>query len=148
VIRAAVAADAAVITDLVERAYAAYVPRIGRRPAPMDADHAAEIARCESFVVGGESGLAGVIVLVNHAGYLEIENVAVDPRRQGAGLGKQLLEFALDTARERELGEVRLYTHELMTENIALYTRLGYREIDRRREQGFARVYFSRLVGE
>lgn len=145
-IRAAVAADAPAITDLVERAYAAYVPRIGLRPAPMDADHAAEIARGESFVVDGDSGIAGVIVLVSHDGYLLIENVAVEPQRQGAGLGKQLLEFAERAAGERGLGEVRLFTHELMTENVALYTRLGFHEIDRRCERGFARVYFSRPV--
>jgi ribosomal protein S18 acetylase RimI-like enzyme len=146
VIRPAVAADAVAITDLVERAYAVYVPRIGLRPAPMDADHRAEIARGEAFVIDCEGTIAGVIILVVDDGYVVIENVAVEPKRQGAGLGKQMLDFAYTVARTRGLEEVRLYTHELMTENIAFYNSLGFHEIDRRRECGFARVYFSRPV--
>ena len=145
-IRAATAEDAAAIAAIVERAYAAYVPRIGRRPAPMDADHAGEIARGEAFVLEREDAVAGVIVLVSGDDHLVIENVAVDPDSQGLGLGTQLLEFADAVARERGLGEVRLYTHERMTENIALYRRRGFREIERRRERGFARVFFSRPV--
>ncbi len=95
--------DAAAITALVERAYAVYVPRIGLRPAPMDADHAAEIARGESFVIDRDDAVAGVIVLVTGDDHLMIENVAVEPACQGQGLGTQLLEFA-DAARPASAG--------------------------------------------
>ena len=33
-----------------------------------------------------------------------------------------------------------------MTENLELYPRLGYREIDRRLDQGFQRVFFSKRL--
>ncbi len=33
-----------------------------------------------------------------------------------------------------------------MTENIAFYRGLGFHEIERRRERGFARVFFTRPV--
>jgi hypothetical protein len=33
-----------------------------------------------------------------------------------------------------------------MTENLAFYARLGYREDDRRTEEGFQRVFFSKPV--
>jgi hypothetical protein len=33
-----------------------------------------------------------------------------------------------------------------MTDNLGLYPRLGYEEFDRRREDGFDRVYFSKAL--
>jgi hypothetical protein len=33
-----------------------------------------------------------------------------------------------------------------MTENIAIYTRLGYRETDRRIEAGYRRIFMEKLV--
>jgi len=41
---------------------------------------------------------------------------------------------------------VELYTNEIMTENIAIYTRLGYDEIERKHEDGFNRVFFRKLL--
>ena len=61
-----------------------------------------------------------------------IENVAVDPRWQREGLGRRLMAFAEDEARRRSLATMLLYTNERMVENIALYTRLGYLETERR----------------
>ena len=42
---------------------------------------------------------------------------------------------------------IELYTHELMTENIALYRRLGYEEFARRAEKGYKRVYMRKALG-
>ena len=39
-----------------------------------------------------------------------------------------------------------LYTNAKMRENLALYARLGWREVDRRTESGFERVYFEKTV--
>ena len=50
-IRPAEVDDAAAARDLAEAAYAPYVPRIGRRPAPMDADYADAFARPGNWVV-------------------------------------------------------------------------------------------------
>ena len=44
-LRPAVAADVPGLRALVEAAYAVYVPRIGLRPAPMDADYDDLVAR-------------------------------------------------------------------------------------------------------
>ena len=49
-------------------------------------------------------------------------------------------------ARGLGLGEVRLYTNEAMTENIAYYTRHGYAEIRRHEQDGFRRVFFRKPV--
>jgi Ni,Fe-hydrogenase III large subunit len=44
------------------------------------------------------------------------------------------------------LPSIELYTNAKMTENLAYYPRLGFEETGRRREDGFDRVYFRRLV--
>jgi ribosomal protein S18 acetylase RimI-like enzyme len=49
-------------------------------------------------------------------------------------------------ARVLGLPELRLYTNELMTANVAWYPRLGYRETERRAERGFARVFFEKRL--
>jgi ribosomal protein S18 acetylase RimI-like enzyme len=70
----------------------------------------------------------------------------VDPARQGAGAGSRLLRHAEEVARAHGLYELRLYAHEQMTENLAFYRRRGFRETERRREVGFARVFFSKRI--
>ncbi len=146
-IRRADAADVQFVRDLVERAYTVYVARMGRRPAPMDDDYDQKTQQGQVFVAD-VGAIVGVIVLTEAPGHLLIENVAVDPNRQGTGVGRTLLNFAETHAREKGLFEVRLYTNEAMVENLALYARLGFREDERRSEDGFRRVYYSkRLTG-
>ena len=138
--------DAQTIRALVERAYGRWVPLIGLRPAPMDADYAALVDDGDVFVLA-EPEVVGVLVLrPTDGGALMVENVAVEPDRQGAGLGPRLLEFAERQAAERDIRELRLYTHERMTENIELYERLGWTEYDRLAEHGFARVFMRKRV--
>lgn len=49
-----------------------------------------------------------------------------------------------DYARSLGCPAVRLYTHELMVENIALYGKIGFRETHRATENGFARVFMRK----
>ena len=78
------------------------------------------------LVSPGGAEVAGLIVLVPEPGALLIENVAVDPRAQGRGLGRTMLAHAEAVARDAGLASLRLYTHRLMATNVALYTHLGY----------------------
>jgi GNAT superfamily N-acetyltransferase len=145
-IRLAEPADEAVVAAIVERAYGAYVERIGMRPGPMDVDHGekARLGLVHVAELGGD--VVGLIVLVETGGRLLIENVAVDPDRQGEGIGRRLLEFAEESARRAGIGTVALYTHEKMSENLDLYSRLGYEEDERRVERGFSRVFLSKRI--
>jgi ribosomal protein S18 acetylase RimI-like enzyme len=63
---------------------------------------------------------------------------------QGSGIGTVLLDLAERRALEQGRDEVRLFTHQQMTRNIALYTARGYRETSREMDDGFHRVFFSR----
>jgi ribosomal protein S18 acetylase RimI-like enzyme len=144
-VRQADPAEAPALGELVERAYAVYVGRIGRRPAPMDDDYEAKARRGEAFVAD-DGSIAGLIVLVEHPDHFLVENVAVDPARQGTGVGRALLAYAERHAAAHGLRELRLYTNEAMTENLTLYPHLGYREVGRRVEDGFRRVYYSKQL--
>ncbi len=144
-IRPAAAADVAAITALVDRAYGVYVERIGGPPGPMHHDYAEKVRRCDTFVYDDE-GVAGLLVLTDEAGHLMLENVAVDPSRQGEGIGRALLDFTEDRAREAGRDEVRLFTHVKMTENQAIYRGRGYREFERRQGPGFELVFFSKSL--
>lgn len=140
-IRPATPEDAAAVAALTDAAYAKYVPRIGRPPMPMTFDYARVIADHPVWVIDSADGLEAILYLIPRADHLMIESVAVRPDAQGRGVGRRLMAFAHAEARRRRIPEIRLYTHERMTENIAFYERLGYRAAERRQEAGFARVY-------
>jgi len=146
-LRLAVAADRAAVEEIVETAYAPYVARIGRRPAPMDEDYAALIAEKVVQVAEVDSGVRGLLVLVAQADALLLDNIAVAQDARGTGLGRFLLQAAEAEAKARGYDVIRLYTNAAMTENIALYGRIGYVETRRVHERGFERVYMEKRLG-
>ena len=146
ILRRARADDVPAMHDIVERAYGGYVERIGRRPAPMDDDYDERI-RTARVLVADDDGVVGLIVLVGTPDHVLIENVAVHPDRQRAGIGRALLSLAEDYAGELGLDRLRLYTNVVMVENIRLYTRLGYEEDGRHITNSFERVYMSKRLG-
>ena len=138
--------DARAVAECVRAAYAHYVERIGREPAPMTADYGRLIAAGEVWVARAGEDVAGVLVLRPQPPALLLENIAVDPGRQGQGLGRALMAFAEDRARAEGLAEVVLYTNERMTENLRFYPALGYAETGRAVQDGFARVFYRKAV--
>lgn len=134
-IRRATPADAAAVRELTRRAYAKWVPLIGREPRPMTADY--DRAVVEHIVDLHEDNglLIALIESVPAADHLLIQNIAVHPDYHGQGLGSRLVNHAEDVARRLGLSETRLYTNSRMEANIALYQHLGYVE-DRREAIG------------
>ena len=135
------------VETIVRAAYLKYVPRIGRKPGPMQDDYAARIEQGQVHVIEHEGAVKGVIVLIPKPQSLLLDNVAVSPDAQGVGLGRRLLEFAEHTAMAAGYNSITLYTNEAMTENIGLYTRIGYAETHRAEEKGLRRVYMVRRLG-
>jgi N-acetylglutamate synthase-like GNAT family acetyltransferase len=145
-IRPAGQGDTLAVHELVQRAYAPYVARIGRPPGPMTEDYTVKVERGQVWIAGDNDDVVGLIVLIEESDHLLIENVAVDPGRQGEGLGRALLAFAEIVARKAGLPTLRLYTNAAMTENLIFYPRLGYEEVDRRTDNGFERVFFVKRL--
>ena len=143
-VRKATAADVPSIQDVITAAYAKYLARMDRPPAPLLHDYAAAVEDGGLWVTGNP--VTGVISL-SHAGTsLLVENVAVHPAAQGTGLGRRLMEFAEQEAARLRLSRLTLYTNEVMTENRAIYIHLGYHEVARRTEDGYRRIYMEKPV--
>jgi ribosomal protein S18 acetylase RimI-like enzyme len=145
--RSATGADVPKVATPVDAAYGHYIERLGMLPRPMTDDYAEVIANRRVTVAESYGNIVGVIVLtVDDEGFL-IDNVAVEPSHRGEGLGRALLEFAEAEARRTGFDSIHLYTHEKMTENLALYSRIGYVEYDRRSYGEFSLVSLRKRLG-
>ena len=143
-LRLADSADLETVQALVHDAYVHYVPRIGKQPGPMRDDYERRIVAAQVWLLERDRMALGLVVLEEQDGFLLLDNVAVAPAAQGRGFGRKLIAFAEEEASRRGFDEIRLYTHALMVENIALYHRLGFVEIARVHEKGFDRVYMAK----
>ena len=88
------AGDAAAAAEITSAAYRPYIERIGREPAPMGADFDVLIAAGDVWVAADHERIVGVLVLRRRETALLLESVAVDPARQGRGIGRSLIEHA------------------------------------------------------
>jgi ribosomal protein S18 acetylase RimI-like enzyme len=144
--RQAVPSDGSRVAELVDAAYRHYIDRIGTIPGPMTDDYEEVICDHHVTVAERDGAIEGVIVLsVTDEGFL-IYNVAVHPSHRGKGLGRALLELAEGEARRAGFDSIYLYTHEKMTENLALYSRIGYVEYDRRSQGDFSLVFMRKRL--
>jgi ribosomal protein S18 acetylase RimI-like enzyme len=146
-LRRADLADVAAIGALAERAYAKWVPVLGRPPRPMIADYAAMLAdhRIDLHEIDGR--LVGSIATKPQETFLFVESVAVDPDWQGRGIGRALLAHAERLADEAGLREIRLLTNAKMEANAALYQRIGYVLVEREAHPVYGGVlHFSKAL--
>jgi ribosomal protein S18 acetylase RimI-like enzyme len=145
-IRLATSADEPAIRNLVHAAYRHYIARMGREPGPMGDDYAARIAAGQAWVLVTAATIAGLVVIEADGETFLLDNIAVSPSCQGQGHGRVLMAFVEAQARAQGYETVRLYTHVTMTENIALYKKLGFVETGRVSEKGFDRVYMAKAL--
>ncbi|CAB3833608.1 GNAT family N-acetyltransferase [Achromobacter animicus] len=147
-IRVALAGDVPALERIVRDAYTPYIARNGATPGPMLDDYPARVAQGVVHVLESEDGIEGLIVLIPEPddSCMLLDNIAVSPTAQGKGHGRTLLQWAEDTAHRAGFSRIRLYTQEVMTENIAIYTRRGYVETHRATEIGLKRVFMQKTL--
>ena len=142
--RLATETDLPAITSVVAAAYARYLDRMDRPPAPVLTDYGGAITAGQVWVTGDP--VTAVLVLVPQHDAMAVDNIAVAPAAQGTGLGRRLMEFAEERAMASGLRRMTLYTNEVMTENITIYGRLGYRETARHSQDGYSRVFMEKSL--
>jgi N-acetylglutamate synthase-like GNAT family acetyltransferase len=119
--------DLDAVRALQQAAYARNRALLGCEPLPLLADYVEIFRDYEVWLAEKEGALAGVLILQPRADDLLIWSVGTSPDRQGAGLGKGLLQAAEVRARELGLNVVRLYTGAVLQHLIDWYGRHGYR---------------------
>jgi GNAT superfamily N-acetyltransferase len=142
-IRQATGDDVERIEAIALAAYSKYVARIGRKPAPMLADFRKSVALDRVVVIEAAGLLAGYRVGWPERQSYFIEDIAVDPSHQARGFGRLLMQDAIDCARRLKLATLRLYTNAAMTENLAIYTHMGFVETHRAVEDGYDRIFMQ-----
>lgn len=145
-VRRAEASDVPAITACVHEAYLPYVERIGRQPGPMHQDYAEVVATCEVYVALVSEQVAGALVLRVDGDRLWVDNVAVASRFRGTGIGRVLLIHAERHGQQLRYDALHLFTHELMSENRAMYGRNGWREENRRVVDGYPRIFMTKVL--
>ena len=141
--------DVPALEHLTRAAYAKYVPRIGFEPPQMAIDLPARVARAAVHVLeaGGEPAAAVVSDPRVEEGSLWIAMLAVHPAHEHCGLGRALLSFVEARCRMLGLHKIELFVGEEMWEVIAWLARLGYRQTDRREQDGVRYAYLRKDIG-
>src|ERR1700726_1057151 len=91
-LRRATADDLPAIRAVINAAYARYLTRMTKPPAPMLRDYGPSVEAGTTWVTG--SPVTAVLTLYPRDDHLLIENIAVYPGAQGRGLGRVLMSFA------------------------------------------------------
>ncbi|MFE9806818.1 GNAT family N-acetyltransferase [Streptomyces sp. NPDC005227] len=144
-VRRAAVGDVPVVRAVIDAAFEPYVERIGVVPAPMEADHAANVAAGRVFVTG--EPVTGLVVVEERPDHLYLDTVAVRPDAHRRGVGGRLLRFVDAHARALGLDEVRLCTNAMMWENRKIYPKLGYEVVERRVDGPYDRVHYRKRLG-
>ncbi|MGJ7502551.1 GNAT family N-acetyltransferase [Variovorax sp. ZT5P49] len=127
-IRRATESDATSVAACAVEAFRHYIPRLGLTPIPMTKDYGVAIANAQVWVATQQDQTVAALVLdVTDEGFL----IDVLPQHQGTGVGRALLELAEQEALRQGHDSIYLFTNEKMTENRALYERIGYVEYKR-----------------
>jgi ribosomal-protein-alanine N-acetyltransferase len=94
----------------------------------------ARIPETRHYLVADDGGrIVGYAGLAATRHEAEVQTVAVDPGRQGEGLGRRLLAALLAEARDRGCKDVFLEVRADNPRAIELYRRSGFEEVGRRR---------------
>ena len=145
-IREASASDARAAKACVVAAFDLYIERIGKLPAPMLLDFPSEVEARHVWLAEMSGEIVGVLVQYETEEGFYIDTVAVDPRHQGTGVGRALLQFAEQEALRRGYDSIYLCTNAKMTENQVFYPRIGYVVYDRRLHESYDRVFYRKSL--
>jgi ribosomal protein S18 acetylase RimI-like enzyme len=125
-LRRAHADEAGKIATFQRAAYQRNRVILGVEPIPLKADYAEILTEYEVWLHENGDAVTGVLILEPRPDDLLIWSVATAPEARQAGLGNRLLAAAETRACALGKDVIRLYTGELLVDNVAWYQRRGY----------------------
>ena len=141
--------ECAEVERVVRAAFTPYVRALGRELS--DAGFArlpAELERGDVYVALDAERIVGALRTERQEGGLCIDQIAVDPSRQGGGVGSWLLRQIEEVARSSGASGLSLNTAEMMEHLVRLYRRHGFEIIHRgppdHRLDAHTRVYMAK----
>lgn len=137
--RTAMLSDGEEFVRVIRAAFTPYLRALGSEfPADGSARFAeerervaAEVERGDVYVAVDGERIVGAVRTKQREKDLYIHTIAVDPARQGTGIGSWLLQRIDEVARARGLGGLSLETAEMAVANIRLYHRHGFEIVSR-----------------
>lgn len=147
-IRQATPTDADWLTSCTDEAYGIYVSILGRKPLLMTMDYLAALNDFDVWIAEYRGKKAGLLVLEHKKDHTVIYSVAVLPNCSGQGIGKLLLKHAEQVAVAKGFNQLRLYTYELMTRNLAIYRSFGYVDSHITEYKGLKVIHLKKLLSD
>jgi GNAT superfamily N-acetyltransferase len=145
-IRRSQAEDAALLRGITRRAYAKWVPVIGREPLPMMVDYDKAVIASEIYILSTEDYPVAIVAFEHKQDCIYIDNLAVEPEAQGKGYGRHLLRHVEDVARRDGVRKITLLTNAAFAGNVSFYLAHGF-VIDRTEPfMNGTTVYMSKAV--
>ena len=125
--RTAERSDLSSIQQCVEQAYRPYVALLGVEPAPLHTDYAEHIQKGNLLVAQSMKGeFVGILLSYLDGASLVVDNVAIMPRYQRQGALVDVCVRAVQLAKEAGVENIRTFTNQKLTRNIAMYEKLGF----------------------
>jgi GNAT superfamily N-acetyltransferase len=132
IFRPALASDCLDTDRVLRAAFTPYLRRLGREiPSDYYKWLPASIDRGDVFVAAEAGRIVGVAATERRDTGLYLDRLAVDPAKQGSGLGSFVLVRLEEVARERGDRAISLTTAEMMDHLIRLYSRHGFEIVQR-----------------
>lgn len=96
-------------------------------------------SRETGFAALQDGRIVGCVFALERAGDLYVGKLAVEPDRQGSGIGKQLMQAVETLARTRGKTALELETRIELTASHAAFARMGFHETERTAHEGYSR---------
>ena len=128
--------DASALACCFDAAYRPDPLWLGRFIAPTEENYTLVIALYHVWVAVDQGQVIGGLVLIPKEDYMLLANIAVRPEHQGKGVGQALLELADAEALDQGYQEIRLRTNKAMIDNLDMYRRSGWTEMQSGEPEG------------
>ncbi|TXD49109.1 GNAT family N-acetyltransferase [Polaribacter sp. IC073] len=98
------------------------------------------------FFVKHESKIIGTVALINQNTYFELSKMAISPEYRGLKIGKQLIRYCINFAKEEQWKSITLYSHRKLVPAINLYKKVGFVEVPLEKEVHYERANIKMIL--